>query len=320
MQIVVTGVGGFIGSHLAEALLASGHDVVGVEAWTTYYDSARKRDNLAGVRDHKGFTLVEGDLNELDLPVLLDGVDVVHHLAGQPGVRVSWGGEFQIYLDHNVLSTQRLLEAAKEVSLPRLVLASSSSVYGRAERFPTRESDIPRPVSPYGLSKLAAEQLCHLYGSEFGTTWVILRYFTIFGPRQRPDMAFARFIDAILADRPLTIYGDGEQSRDFTYVADAVAATVAAGELGIPGRTYNIAGGCRATVLEVARTLGRLLGRTPRLEHRPVLAGDPRHTGADTSLARAELGYAPKVDLEEGLMRQLETQTATEARAHASRT
>jgi UDP-glucuronate 4-epimerase len=301
-------VGGFVGSHLAEALLASGHDVVGVEAWTTYYDPAHKRANLAGVVDNECFELVEGDLNELDLRALLEGVDLVHHLAGQPGVRVSWGREFEIYLDQNVLSTQRLLEAAKEASLPRFVLASSSSVYGQAERFPTHESDAPRPVSPYGLSKLAAEHLCRLYQSQFGTACVILRYFTIFGPRQRPDMAFARFIDALVGERPLAIYGDGNQSRDFTYVGDAVAATLAAGELGVPGRTYNIAGGCQATVLAVVQTLGRLLDRTPRLEHRPVLAGDPRRTSADTSLAREDLNYAPMVGLEQGLAQQLDMQ------------
>ncbi len=317
MRIVVTGVGGFIGSQLAETLLSAGHEVIGVDAWTTYYDPARKRDNLAGALADDRFTLVEGDLNELDLVALLTDVDVVHHLAGQPGVRVSWGREFDVYLAQNVLSTQRLLEAAKTVSLPRFVLASSSSVYGQAERFPTLESDLPRPVSPYGLSKLAAEHLCHLYASQFGVEFVILRYFSIFGPRQRPDMAFARFIDALLSDRPLTIYGDGGQSRDFTFVGDAVAATVAAGELGVAGRTYNVAGGCQATVLEVIEALGRLIDCVPQLTTQPALPGDPRQTGADISLAENDLRFKPSVELEEGLARQLAEHRSRQA--HASR-
>lgn len=320
MRLVVTGVGGFVGSHLAEALLASGHEVVGVEAWTAYYDPTLKRANLATAAGNERFKLVEGDLNALDLPALLDGVDVLHHLAGQPGVRVSWGREFEIYLAQNVLSTQRLLEAAKTASVSRFVLASSSSVYGQAERFPTLESDLPRPVSPYGMTKLAAENLCRLYGSQFGVPCVILRYFTVFGPRQRPDMAFARFIDALAANRPLTIYGDGNQIRDFTYVGDAVAATMAGGERGVPGRIYNVAGGCQATVLEVIQTMSRLLDRDPQLEHRPVPAGDPRRTGADISLAQADLGYSPVVTLSEGLARQIDAQLVAGSRGSRVRT
>jgi nucleoside-diphosphate-sugar epimerase len=310
MRIMVTGVGGFIGSQLAEALLAAGHDVIGVDAFTAYYDPARKRRNLQRALQHDAFKLVEGDLNQLELPAQLDGVDVVHHLAGQPGVRVSWGREFEIYLAQNVLSTQRLLEAAKAVGLPRLVLASSSSVYGQAERFPTSEDDLPRPVSPYGLSKLAAEHLCHLYASQFGVESVILRYFSIFGPRQRPDMAFARFIEGLLGGAPLTVYGDGGQGRDFTYVGDVVAATIAAGERGVPGRTYNVAGGCQATVMEVIEILGRLMEQSPQLDRRPALAGDPRQTGADVTRARADLGFQAAVGLEEGLARQLEEHRA----------
>lgn len=310
MRILLTGAAGFIGSHLAEELLNRGHQVVGVDSLTPYYEPLRKRANLRRALEHEGFSFVEGDLNELDLVELLDGVDVVQHLAGQPGVRVSWGREFSVYLEQNVLSTQRLLEAAKQTSPQRFVLASSSSVYGAAERYPTAESDPPHPVSPYGLTKLAAEQLCRLYGEQFGVNCVMLRYFTVFGPRQRPDMAFSRFIDSLRHERPVPIYGDGGQSRDFTYVQDVVAASVAAGEMGVPGRTYNVAGGCRATVLEVVQTLGRLLEVTPQLEHRPLIPGDPRMTGADTTLARADLGLAPAVGLEEGLFRQVEHQLA----------
>jgi UDP-glucuronate 4-epimerase len=314
MRIVVTGAGGFIGSHLVEALLADGHDVVGVEGFTSYYDPARKRANLQAALESQRFELVEGDLGELDLPRVLADADVVHHLAGQPGVRVSWGEGFSSYLTQNVHTTQRLLEAAREVRLPRFVLASSSSIYGQAERFPTKETDEPRPVSPYGMTKLAAEQLCRVYGSQFDVPWVVLRYFSIFGPRQRPDMAFSHFIDALAAGQTLPINGDGGQSRDFTYVGDAVAATVAAGERGVVGGVYNVAGGCQATVLEVIETLATLTGHVPQLDHRPPVAGDPRRTGADITRAREELGYVPAVGLEEGLSRQVEAQRAVGVR------
>jgi UDP-glucuronate 4-epimerase len=226
-------------------------------------------------------------------------------------VRASWGQEFDVYLSQNMLTTQRLLEAAKELPLERFVLASSSSIYGQAERFPTHESDRPRPVSPYGVTKLAAEHLCHLYHEAFGLPTVSLRYFTIFGPRQRPDMAFSRFIAAALAGRPLSVIGDGTQSRDFTYVADAVAATFAAGERGVPGRTYNIAGGCQATVLDVVGVLEQLFERPLEREHLPPMPGDPRKTGADASAAQADLGYEPSTGLEEGLGRQLDQMRAS---------
>jgi UDP-glucuronate 4-epimerase len=313
VRAVVTGAAGFLGSHLVEALRNRGDEVVGVDSFSPYYSADRKRINLANAADDDGFTLVEADLNNLDLETLLDGADVVYHLAGQPGVRSSWGLEFDVYLNHNVLATQRLLEAARTAPLRRFVLASSSSVYGQAERFPTHESDRVRPISPYGVTKLAAEHLCHLYWTAFGVDSVMLRYFTIFGPRQRPDMAFSRFIAAALAQQPLTIIGDGGQSRDFTYVADAVAATIAAGERGVPGRIYNIAGGSQASVLEIVETLERLLGRQLDREHLEAVPGDPRKTGADVSVARRDLGYEPSVSLEEGLNRQLEHARATVA-------
>ena len=306
MRAVVTGAAGFIGSYLTEALLERGDEVVGVDCFTSYYGAERKRANLAAAEAADRFTLVEGDLNDLDAAGLLDGADVVFHLAGQPGVRASWGEEFDIYLRENVLSTQRLLEAARSAGLQKFVLASSSSVYGQAERFPTLESDAPRPVSPYGVTKLAAEHLCLLYHTAFGVPVAMLRYFTVFGPRQRPDMAFSRFVAAALEGRPLTIIGDGGQSRDFTYVADAVAATIAAGDKGTPGRIYNVAGGCQATVNEVVETLEKLVGHPLEREHRPPVPGDPRRTGADVSAARADLAYAPSTGLEAGLSRQLE--------------
>ena len=228
MKALVTGAAGFIGSTLSARLLADGWDVTGIDALTPYYDPALKRANLE--RLGGAFTFVQEDLRTADLDALLDGVDVVFHEAGQPGVRASWGDEFGIYLDANVAATQALLEAAKRApGLQRLVYASSSSVYGDAARFPVLEVDLPQPVSPYGVTKLAAEHLCSLYASNFGVPTVSLRYFTVFGPRQRPDMAFTRFLTAVRDDRPITLYGTGEQIRDFTYVDDVVEANVAGG-------------------------------------------------------------------------------------------
>ncbi len=305
-RALITGAAGFIGSHLSERLLGEGVEVRGVDRLSSYYDPALKRANLEALERLPGFEALEGDLNELDPTELLAGVDVVFHLAGQPGVRVSWGSEFRVYLDDNVLSTQRLLEAARMVDLERFVLASSSSIYGDAESFPTREDATPAPVSPYGVTKLAAEHLCRLYAANFGVPAVALRYFTIFGPRQRPDMAFQRFLNAALDGEPIEVFGDGLQERDFTYVADAVAATVAAGERGRAGAVYNIAGGNSATVLDVIAAIAELLGSPPSVEHRGAIAGDARKTGASVELAAEELGYAPTVSLVEGLGRQLE--------------
>jgi UDP-glucuronate 4-epimerase len=308
MRALVTGAAGFIGSHLSERLLEDGAEVRGVDRFSDYYDPVLKRRNLAALEGQAGFGFTEGDLSRLELGSLLDGVDVIFHLAAQPGVRSSWGREFEIYLRDNLLATQRLLEAAHEVELRRFVFASSSSIYGDAQRFPTQESDPPAPVSPYGVTKLAGEQLCRLYLKSFGVPTVALRYFTIFGPRQRPDMAFNRFIRAGLDGEAIQIYGDGLQERDFTYVADAVAATVAAADGGVPGETYNIAGGNSATVADVVEMLGRLIGGELATEHLPAVAGDARKTGADTAAAREDLGYSPAVQLEEGLRRQLEAE------------
>jgi UDP-glucuronate 4-epimerase len=308
MRALVTGAAGFIGSHLSERLLEDGAEVRGVDRFSDYYDPVLKRRNLAALEGQAGFGFTEGDLSRLELGSLLDGVDVIFHLAAQPGVRSSWGREFEIYLRDNLLATQRLLEAAHEVELRRFVFASSSSIYGDAQRFPTQESDPPAPVSPYGVTKLAGEQLCRLYLKSFGVPTVALRYFTIFGPRQRPDMAFNRFIRAGLDGEAIQIYGDGLQERDFTYVADAVAATVAAADGGVPGEAYNIAGGNSATVADVVEMLGRLIGGELATEHLPAVAGDARKTGADTAAAREDLGYSPAVPLEEGLHRQLEAE------------
>jgi UDP-glucuronate 4-epimerase len=311
LQILLTGAAGFIGSHLAERLLEQGDSVVGVDSFSPYYDPAVKRRNIEAAMGHDSYRLVEGDLRELELEPLVAEADAILHLAAQPGVRPSWGHEFQIYVNDNVLATQHLLEAACGSGIERFVLASSSSIYGEAESFPTAESAVPRPVSPYGVTKHAGEQLCHLYHVAHGVPTVALRYFTIFGPRQRPDMAFARFIEAATKGEALSVYGDGGQSRSFTYVEDAVEATIAAASRGVPGAAYNVAGGSQASVLEVIQILEGLLGREIAVEHMPPVPGDARKTGADTAAARRDLGFEPRVSLEEGLARQVDAQAAT---------
>jgi UDP-glucose 4-epimerase len=278
-----------------------------LDRFSDYYDPELKRANLAGFESDPGFTLVEESLLDADLASLLDGVSVVYHLAAQPGVRASWGREFSVYVDDNVLSTQRLLEAAREHDLDRLVLASSSSIYGDAESFPTTEDATPAPVSPYGVTKLASEHLSRLYARGYGVPAVALRYFTVFGPRQRPDMAFNRFIRAAQQGEAIQVYGDGLQERDFTFVSDVVAATIAAAAKGEPGGVYNIAGGTSATVLDVVQILSGLLDAEVKVDHQPAVVGDARKTGADTTRARADLGYAPEVSLEDGLARQLDS-------------
>jgi UDP-glucuronate 4-epimerase len=306
MRALVTGVAGFIGSHLGERLITDGVEVRGVDRLSDYYDPALKRANLAPMLEAPRFEYLEADVNDLDPLELLREVDVVYHLAGQPGVGASWGSKFSASVADNVLSTQRLLEAARERALERFVLASSSSVYGDATRFPTREDQTPTPISPYGVTKVAAEHLCRLHFREYGVPTVALRYFTIFGPRQRPDMAFSSFIRTALDGGRIEVYGDGRQQRDFTFVDDAVEATIAAGSKGEPGGVYNIAGGNVATMLEVIETLERLTGSEIAIEHLPAVAGDLRRTGAETTAARKQLGFRARVGLEEGLRRQIE--------------
>ena len=301
MKALVTGAAGFIGSHLTAALLDGGADVTGVDCFTDYYPRAIKEANLDLNRRRAGFRLVEAALQQAPLDALLEGRTHVFHLAAQAGVRRSWGRDFRVYTDNNVDATQRLLEACVGRALHRFVYASSSSVYGDAAAIPMREDALPQPVSPYGVTKLAAEQLCHLYHVNHGVPATSLRYFTVYGPRQRPDMAFNRFIRAALRQDPITLYGDGEQTRDFTFVSDAVAATVAAGDRGVPGRTYNVGGGSRVSVNHVLEIVGRLAGRPLDVRREPAQKGDMRDTYADTSLARADLGFAPRVSLEDGL-------------------
>ena len=301
MKAVVTGIAGFVGSHLAERLLDSGAEVTGLDCFTDYYARSIKEANLAELRSHPRFQLVETSIQDADWPRLLDGTTHLFHLAAQAGVRRSWGTDFSVYTANNVDATQILLEACVESSIARLVYASSSSVYGDAVPIPMREDAKPQPVSPYGVTKLAAEHLCHLYWVNYQVPTVALRYFTVYGPRQRPDMAFNRFLREIQSGKPITVYGDGEQTRDFTFVGDAVTATVAAADCGDPGGVYNIGGGSRVSMNHVLELMAACTGRTPDVTHEPAQKGDMRDTYADTSLARDRLGFVPQTELEDGI-------------------
>jgi UDP-glucuronate 4-epimerase len=299
MRYVVTGAAGFVGSHLAEALVSVGHEVVAIDCFTDYYDPALKEENA----DAAGLVVVRRDLAEEALD--LDGVDGVFHLAAQPGVRTSWGDDFDLYVKRNVLATRHVLDAAVEART-RIVLASSSSVYGDAESFPTREDALPRPISPYGVTKLAGEHLAYAYTRNSGLDCVLLRYFTIYGPRQRPDMAFARMLNALAEGRAFTLYGDGAQSRDFTYVDDAVSAAVAAMERAPAGAVYNVGGGSEATMRETIELVERVGDAQLELDRQPTAAGDARRTSADTARIRSALGWTPQTTLEDGLRAQWE--------------
>ena len=297
---LVTGAAGFIGSHLTERLLAQGVRVTGVDCFTDYYDPALKRRNLETAREHPSFALLELDLGRADLAALPE-VDVIFHQAAQAGVRASWGAEFATYTHHNVLATQRLLERYRGAKLERFVYASSSSVYGDAEQFPTPETLLPRPFSPYGVTKLAGEHLALLYGRNFGLPVSALRYFTVYGPRQRPDMAFHKFCRALLKGDAIPVFGDGKQSRDFTYIDDAVEANLRAWKSSAPQGVYNVGGGSQVEVLEAIRILEGALGAKAnvRFEARPP--GDPLRTRADATRIRSDLGFAPSTPIEKGL-------------------
>jgi UDP-glucuronate 4-epimerase len=301
MRFVVTGVAGFIGSHLAERLLADGHTVVGIDSFSPYYEPEWKWRNIGDAIRSDRFTLTEADLLAVDLHDLLGGADGVFHLAAHPGVRLSWN-ELDTYLKNNVLATQRLMEAIRPRPVP-VVYASSSSVYGAVERLPLREEDPLHPISPYGVTKLAGENMVWLYGRVHDIPVAAVRFFTVYGPRQRPDMAITRFLAAALAGDPIEVFGDGEQSRDFTFVSDAVDAAVAA--MGRPdGRAYNVGGGSKATVNEVITAISAVSGLDLVIRRLPQAAGDMRHTWADTHRAREDLGWHPHVSLRDGLAAQ----------------
>ena len=313
--VVVTGCAGFIGSTVTEALLALGCRVTGVDALTDYYDPALKRENMAGFRDHADFTFVERQLEDLDAVALLAGSRAVFHLAAQAGVRASWGASFADYVNWNILATQRLLEACRDPrvagGLARFVYSSSSSVYGDQPQLPVTERALPQPRSPYGVTKLAAEHLCVLYAMNFGVPTSSLRYFTVFGPRQRPDMAFRKYIEAALDGRVFEVYGDGGQTRDFTFVTDAVRSNLLAVACDRPWEVFNTGGGSRVVFAEALALLQDLLtarvpGLAATIRYAETAKGDVRDTFADRSHVEAAIGYRPTVTFAEGLAREVD--------------
>jgi UDP-glucuronate 4-epimerase len=315
VRVVVTGAAGFVGSHVAEALVAAGHEVVGIDGFVDSYARSLKEDNLSGLAADERFRLCEMDLRNGDLDPVLDGADVVIHEAAMAGLPRSWT-EFESYLGCNILGTQRLLEASRRAAVGRFIHISTSSVYGLDAV--GDETQPTRPISPYGVTKLAAEHLVQAFVASYGFAASILRYFSIFGPRQRPDMAYTIFIDALLAGRPITVFGDGEQSRTNTFVSDAVAATIAAIDGAEIGEIYNIGGGEPITVNEAISTLGAVLGVTPDVRHEPARMGDQRRTAADTTKARLAFGYEPTVAPRDGLRRQARWQAGRPQRAPAA--
>jgi UDP-glucuronate 4-epimerase len=307
MRALVTGCAGFIGSHLAESLLGDGHAVLGIDCFNDNYVRAPKLDNISRARDFDAFEFVPIDLARGDLEDVVGECDTIFHLAAEPGVRSSWGDRFDMFVRNNVLATQKLLEAAVHEPRRRFVYASSSSVYGNAATFPTSEEAMPQPFSPYGVTKLAGEHLCNLYRANHGVDSVALRYFTVYGPRQRPDMALNRFCRAALTGQPINVFGDGTQRRDFTFVGDIVAATRAAATAPDPaGRIYNVGGGSQVTVNRVLELLAGLAARPLDVRYTEREAGDVRDTGATSARAERELGYHAQVAFADGLKAELE--------------
>jgi nucleoside-diphosphate-sugar epimerase len=297
---VVTGAAGFVGSNICDRLLALGHDVVGLDCYTDYYKRSRKEQNLADAHEHRGFSFVEADLVETDLDSLLSGADYVFHQAGQAGVRPSWGAHFAGYIRNNIDATQRLLEALKDSSIKKLVFASSSSIYGNTEELPVSERALPKPVSPYGVTKLAAEHLCSLYATNYGLPVVSLRYFTVYGPRQRPDMAIQRFLSACKSGETVSLYGDGTQTRDFTFVGDAVEANVLAMSA-MESCVVNICGGSTISMNGLIELIERTTGKPLNLVREDAARGDAKHTFGGNSLANQLLDFSPKTSLADGV-------------------
>lgn len=301
MKILVTGCAGFIGSHLGERLIKEGYEVVGIDCFTDYYSREIKESNIEWLKKQPNFRFIEKDLLELDLVNLLKDIDYVFHEAAQPGVRASWGKDFEIYVKDNILTTQYLLEAAKEVNIKKFIYASSSSIYGDAETYPTPEDTRPAPVSPYGVTKLAGEHLCQLYFKNYKVPVIILRYFTVYGPRQRPDMAFHKFMKAILEGKKIIVYGDGTQTRDFTYVDDVIEANILAMKSDAVGEVFNIGGGSRISINDTLEILRHITNRKVRVKYIEKQKGDVRHTSADISKADKVIGYTPRWDVRSGL-------------------
>jgi nucleoside-diphosphate-sugar epimerase len=304
LKSLITGVAGFIGSHVAERLLALDHEVIGIDVFLDNYERPLKEKNLAAVLNQPAFVFLDQDILRSDLPDLLQGVSYVFHLAGQPGVRSSWGKEFVRYSDNNLMATQMLLEAAKESRPAKFVYASTSSVYGDTDDLPMREEGQTRPVSPYGVSKLAAEHLCYLYWKAFQVPTVALRFFTVYGPRQRPDMFFHIFMRGLLRNEEIPLYDDGEQTRDFTYCSDIVEGVLGAAFYPGSGEVFNLGGGAETSLLNAIALMEKIAGRKAQLRRCDRQKGDVRHTRASIEAAKAKLGYEPRVGLEMGLARQ----------------
>lgn len=311
MFAIVTGAAGFVGSHLSEHLVAAGDHVCGIDAFTEYYERGRKEENIADLCGNPRFSFIEGDLTAMPLAELVERADIVYHLAGQPGVRSSWGSDFALYMRNNILATERLLEACRANPPHKLVYASSSSVYGDAATYPTSESTCPRPVSPYGVTKLAAEHLCEVFRVNYGVPTASLRLFTVYGPRQRPDMAFARLVECGVGGGTFELYGDGEQTRDCTYVGDVVRAMRRAAVCDWTGLA-NVGGGLQVRMNEVIELLTEICGSIDvlRRDHSP---GDVRTTGADTRVATEAFGYEAQIGLHEGLRAMVEWRLARKA-------
>lgn len=304
MKYIVTGAAGFIGSSLCKRLLNQEIEVIGIDSFVDYYPRILKEKNIENLKKTSKFVFIEGDLLDLNLSDIISNGDYIFHQAAQAGVRASWGRDFYIYTENNIRATQQLLEVCKEEKIAKLIFASSSSVYGDCSDIPMCENSIPSPVSPYGVSKLASEQLCYLYWKNFNVPVVSLRYFTVYGPRQRPDMAFNKFITALLKDKEIIMYGDGEQTRDFTYIDDIVNANILTMNKGQDGSVYNIGGGSRVSMNEVIEVLAKISGRIPKIKQLETQKGDMRHTLADITKAQSALGYKPTVRIEEGLEKE----------------
>ncbi|MFA5771223.1 MAG: NAD-dependent epimerase/dehydratase family protein [Thermoplasmata archaeon] len=305
MKCIVTGAAGFIGSHISEKLIESSHEVIGIDCFTDYYARELKMKNIEKLMSHKAFKLIDKNILDLNLKKLISDADYIFHEAAQPGVRASWGESFDIYLRDNVMATQRILEACKNTKIKKLIYASSSSVYGDCE-LPMREHLPVRPVSPYGVSKLAAENLCYLYWKNYNIPITALRYFTVYGPRQRPDMAFNRFIRSIIKNEEIVVFGDGKQTRDFTYVSDAVNANMLAMKSKVDWGVFNIGGGSRITLKEVIRIMEDTVGKKAKVRYIEKQKGDVEHTIADVSNAQDILNYKTSTNLADGLKKEYE--------------
>lgn len=302
---LVTGCAGFIGSHLSETLLRKGDKVIGIDGFIDNYSGAVKKNNLKNIIRNHNFSFIKGNLLTLDIKKSLKGVDYIFHQAALPGVRQSWGELFKKYTDNNIMVTQRLLEAVKGSKIKKFIYASSSSIYGDSEYYPTDENTIPRPFSPYGVTKLAAEHLCNLYCKNYQIPTISLRYFTVYGPRQRPDMAFHKFIKSTVLGEKIEIYGDGEQTRDFTYISDVINANILAMNSNISGEIFNIGGGTRISIKKILKIISTLTGKKIDIIYKEAKKGDVKNTSANIKKAKKMLGYQPEFCLENGLNNEI---------------